>query len=210
MASGWALPGAYYVMDRGYVDYARLAHLAARGAFFVIRAINSMRFERLESTALDDMAIQAGVQADDVGHLTRPTSRQRYAQPLRRVTLQDELGRELVLLTNQFELGAHTVAALYKKRWQVELFFKWIKQHLRIKSFLGTSANAVKTQIWIALSVYLMCAIANKRLGLHAHSLHDMLRVIELNLFEPLPITDLLNRLATEPSDDSSLQIELF
>jgi hypothetical protein len=210
LASGWVLPGAYYVMDRGYVDYARLAHLAQRGAFFVIRAIDSMRFERLDSAALDELSIAAGVQADDVGLLARHRARQRYAQPLRRVTLHDELGRELVLLTNQFELNAHTVAALYKKRWQVELFFKWIKQHLRIKSFLGTSANAVKTQIWIALSVYLVCAIAKKRLGLHSHSLHDMLRVIELNLFEPVPISDLLTRLNVEPDSGLSPQTELF
>jgi hypothetical protein len=210
MASGWVLPGAYYVMDRGYVDYERLAHLASYGAFFVIRALDNMRFERLESTVLDDLAIQAGVQADDVGLLALAKSRQRYVQPLRRVTLHDELGRELVLLTNQFELDAYTVAGLYKKRWQVELFFKWIKQHLRIKSFLGTSANAVKTQIWIALSVYLICAIAKKRLDLHSHSLHDMLRVIELNLFEPVPIADLLDRLPGESSDTASTQTELF
>jgi hypothetical protein len=210
MASGWVLPGAYYAMDRGYVDYERLAHLASYGAFFVIRAIDNMRFERLQSTALDDLAIQAGVQADDVGLLARAKSRQRYAQPLRRVTLHDELGRQLVLLTNQFELSAYTVAGLYKKRWQVELFFKWIKQHLRIKSFLGTSANAVKTQIWIALSVYLICAIAKKRLNLHSHSLHDMLRVIELNLFEPVLIADLLKRLPDESSGTASTQTELF
>jgi hypothetical protein len=210
IASGWVLPGAYYVMDRGYVDYARLAHLSQRGAFFVIRAMDSMRFERIHSQVLDKRAIQAGLQADDVGVLARAVSHQRYAQPLRRVTLCDALGRELVLLTNQFELSAQTVAALYKKRWQVELFFKWIKQHLRIKTFLGTSANAVKTQIWIALSVYLMCAIAKKRLGLHTYSLHDMLRVIELNLFEPVPITELFNRLVIEPDMDISLQTELF
>ena len=210
LANGWVLPGAYYVMDRGYVDYARLAQLDQRGAFFVIRAIDSMRFERIASTELDKMAGQAGVQADDVGLLARPISRQRYPQQLRRVIVHDELGRELVLLTNQFELSAHTVAALYKKRWQVELFFKWIKQHLRIKSFLGTSANAVKTQIWIALSVYLICAIAKKRLNLHTHSLHDMLRVIELNLFELAPITALLSRLPAQPYLESALQTELF
>ena len=210
MASGWAVPGAYYVMDRGYVDYARLAQLAGRGAFFVIRAMDNMRFERMHSRALEEMAMVAGVQADDVGLLARPSARQRYAQPLRRVTLHDELGRELALLTNQFELSAQTVAALYKKRWQVELFFKWIKQHLRIKSFLGTSANAVKTQIWIALSVYLMCAIAKKRLGLHSHSLHDMLRVIELNLFEPVPIADLLTRLTIQIHEDSFRQPQLL
>jgi IS4 transposase len=124
--------------------------------------------------------------------------------------VHDELGRELVLRTNQFELGAHTVAGLYKKCWLVELFFKWIKQHLRIKSFLGTSANAVKTQIWIALSVYLMCAITKKRLALHLHSLHDMLRVIELNFFEPVPIAHLQNRLPTDNSDSASTQTVLF
>jgi hypothetical protein len=210
LANGWVLPGAYYVMDRGYVDYERLAHLSWQGAFFVIRAIDNMRFERLDSRPLDDLAMQVGVQADDVGLLARARARQRYAQPLRRVTVHDELGRELVLLTNQFELGAHTVAGLYKKRWHVELFFKWIKQHLRIKSFLGTSANAVKTQIWIALSVYLICAIAKKRLDLHSHSLHDMLRVIELNLFEPVPIADLLTRLPDEKSDATSTQTALF
>jgi hypothetical protein len=208
-AQGWVLPGAYYVMDRGYVDFARLALLNQRAAFFVIRAHDDLRFERLSSQELTPQDCDADVESDDLGHLALARSRQRYEQPMRRVAVRDERGRALVLLTNQFELSAATVGALYKKRWQVELFFKWIKQHLRIKAFLGTSANAVKTQIWIALSVYLMCAIARKRLNLAAHSLHDMLRVIELNLFEAVPIADLVRRLPAPQSFDSA-QIELF
>jgi Transposase DDE domain/Domain of unknown function (DUF4372) len=206
----WVTPGAFYVMDRGYVDYARLSKLEQSGAYFVIRALDTLRFERLSSQPIDEAQRRAGLDADDVGLLALARSRQRYAKPLRRITLIDERGRELVLLTNHLELGAQDVAALYKKRWQIELFFKWIKQHLRIKAFFGTSANAVKTQIWIAMSVYLICAIARKRMGLQGHSLHDILRVIELNLFEPIPIPDLLAGLQPSISPLNQHQPALF
>ena len=159
-------PGAIYVMDRGYVDFARLHVLHQAGAFFVTRAKSNMDARRLYSAPSDRAG---GIICDQTIALAGVQTSQYYPEHLRRIRFKDpETGKTLVFLTNQRTLPAATICALYKSRWQVELFFKWIKQHLRIKKFLGTSENAVKTQIWIAVSVYVIVAIVKKRLGLDA------------------------------------------
>ncbi len=157
-------PGAFYVMDRGYVDFQRLFGFVAAGAFFVTRAKAGMQLRRLESRPVDK---GTGVRSDQIVWLALPRSIEHYPDRLRRVSYKDpESGKGLVFLTNNFDLPALTIAQLYKCRWQVELFFKWIKQNLRIKHFFGTSDNAVKTQVWIAVSVYVLAAIVRKQLGL--------------------------------------------
>ena len=163
-------PGAYYVMDRGYLDFARLYRIHLAGAFFVTRAKSNLDACRIYSHPADK---QAGILADQSIALNGYDSRKDYPSHLRRIRFRDpETGKNLVFLTNQFTLPAATICALYKSRWQVELFFKWIKQHLRIKAFYGTSENAVKTQIWIAISVYLLVAIVKKRLESARLALH--------------------------------------
>ena len=163
-------PGAFYVMDRAYLDFERLHALAAFGAFFVIRAKSNTRYHRRYSQPVDKTT---GLRCDQTIVLTGADSTSRYPQPLRRVKYWDEsTGKTFNFLTNNFAIPALTVAELYRYRWQVELFFKWIKQHLRIKSFFGTSENAVKSQIWIAVSVYVLVAILKKRLDLPV-SLHN-------------------------------------
>ena len=151
------VPGAYYVMDRGYLDFERLYAMHQAKAYFVTRAKRNFTFKRRYSYEVDK---STGVQCDQTIVLTTFYSLQGYPEPLRRIRYYDDnLGKRLVFLTNNFDLPATTIAALYKSRWQIELFFKWIKQHLRIKSFYGTSQNAVKSQIWIAVSTYLLVAI---------------------------------------------------
>ena len=178
--------GAIYLMDRGYVDFARLARFTEEAAFFVTRTKTGIRFTRRSSRPVD---FTTGVQSDHVVVLTTKESRGHYPQPLRRVRYVDpETQKRLVFLTNNFTLPALTIAHLYKARWQVELFFKWIKQHLRIKAFYGTSENAVKTQIWIALSVYVLVAIVRKRLALDV-SLYKLLQILSVTLFEKTPIS---------------------
>ena len=178
-------PGAIYVMDRGYVDFARLHVLHQAGAFFVTRAKSNMDAKRLTSAASDRAN---GIICDQTITLSGVQTSQHYPEQLRRIRFKDpETGKTLVFITNQRTLPAATICALYKSRWQVELFFKWIKQHLRIKTFFGTSENAVKTQIWIAVSVYVLVAIVKKRLGLDA-SLHTLLQILSLTLFEKMPI----------------------
>jgi len=178
--------GAIYLMDRGYVDFARLARFTEEAAFFVTRTKTGIRFTRRSSRPVD---FTTGVQSDHVVVLTTKESRGHYPQPLRRVRYVDpETQKRLVFLTNNFTLPALTIAHLYKARWQVELFFKWIKQHLRIKAFYGTSENAVKTQIWIALSVYVLVAIVRKRLALDV-SLYKLLQILSITLFEKTPIS---------------------
>src|SRR6266566_4371643 len=182
-------PGATYVMDRGYVDFARLHVLHQAGAFFVTRAKSNMNAHRVYSAPTDRMA---GIICDQTIALDGHYTSQHYPEHLRRIRLRDaESGKTLVFLTNQFGLPAATVCALYKSRWQVELFFKWIKQHLRIKQFFGTSENAVKTQIWIAVSVYVLVAIVKKRLKLEA-SLYTLLQILSVTLFEKLPLDQAL------------------
>lgn len=177
--------GAIYVMDRGYVDFARLHRLHLAGAFFVTRAKSNLKAHRVYSAPTDR---DTGILCDQTIALEGFYSKQDYPTHLRRVRFKDpETGKTLVFLTNQMSLPAATICALYKSRWQVELFFKWIKQHLRIKQFFGTSENAVKTQIWIAVSVYVLVAIIRKKLNLDV-SLYTLLQVLSLTLFEKMPL----------------------
>jgi len=179
------LAGAYYIMDRGYIDFERLYIIDQAKAFFVIRAQTNQQYRRLYSAPIDKTS---GVQCDQTIVLTGPLTRTRYPEKLRRVRYYDpELDKRMVFLTNDFNLPALTVARLYKARWQIELFFRWIKQHLRIKAFFGTSENAVKTQVWIAVSVYVLVAILKKRLALN-QSLYRILQVLSLVLFDKRPI----------------------
>ena len=183
--------GAYYVMDRGYLDYARLYRIHLAGAFFVTRAKSNLDASRIYSEQVDK---QTGVLADQSIALNGYDSRKDYPSHLRRIRFYDPLtDKDLIFLTNQFTLPATTICALYKSRWQVELFFKWIKQHLRIKAFYGTSENAVKTQIWIAVSIYLLVAIVKKKLDLPA-SLYTLLQVLSVTLFEKMPISQVLQQ----------------
>ena len=177
--------GAIYVMDRGYLDFARLYVMHQAQSFFVTRAKSNIRLRRVYSGAVDR---STGVICDQTIALTGVTSHKDYSEHLRRIRFNDpKTGKTLVFLTNNFTLPATTICALYKARWQVELFFKWIKQHLRIKKFYGNSENAVKSQIWIAVSVYVLVAIVKKRLNLDA-SLYTLLQIFSLTLFEKMPI----------------------
>ncbi len=174
-----------YVMDRGYLDFSRLYAMHQAQAFFVTRAKSNTRMRRVYSAAVDR---STGIICDQTVALTGIISRKDYPERLRRIRFKDpETGKTLVFLTNNFTLPAATICALYKARWQVELFFKWIKQHLRIKKFYGNSENAVKSQIWIAVSVYVLVAIVKKRLNLEA-SLYTLLQIFSLTLFEKMPI----------------------
>ena len=200
--------GAIYVMDRGYVDFERLFALHQAGAFFVTRAKSNMDAKRVYS-APSDRAV--GIICDQTIALAGIQTRRHYPEHLRRVRFKDpDTSKTLVFLTNQRTLPAATICALYKSRWQVELFFKWIKQHLRIKRFYGTSQNAVKTQIWIAVSVYVLVAIVKKRLELDA-SLYTLLQILSLTLFEKMPILQALSQAppTTEPIADVN-QLNLF
>jgi hypothetical protein len=177
--------GAFYVMDRGYIDFERLFVLTLSAAFFVVRTKSNVLLQRRYSHPVDR---STGVRSDQTVILSSFESASVYPDALRRVSYYDaETNRRLKFLTNNFTLPALTIALIYKQRWQVELFFKWIKQHLRIKAFYGTSENAVKTQIWIAVSVYVLVAIVRKRLGLEA-SLYQILQILSLTLFEKAPI----------------------
>jgi len=173
--------GAFYIMDRGYVDFERLFTLHMSGAFFVIRAKSNTQYQRRYSRPVDK---SSGVKCDQTIVLTGVNTSIDYPQPLRRIKYHDEnTGKTFNFLTNNFAIPAQTVADLYRYRWQVELFFKWIKQHLRIKAFFGTSENAVKSQIWIAISVYVLVAIIKKRLNLST-DLYTILQILSLTLFE--------------------------
>jgi len=177
--------GAFYIMDRGYLDFERLYALDQAGGFFVTRAKRNLDARRLYSAPVDR---STGLISDQTINLNGHYAAKRYPGHLRRIRFRDpETGKVLVFLTNQFALPALTICALYKCRWQVELFFKWIKQHLRIKRFYGTSENAVRTQIWIAISVYVLVAIIKKQLKLDS-SLHTLLQILSLTLFEKLPL----------------------
>src|SRR5246500_4139939 len=177
--------GAFYVMDRGYVDFERLYIFTLSAAFFVVRTKSNVLLQRRYSRAVDKAT---GVRSDHTVILTAIDSAKAYPDSLRRVSYLDiETKKRLKFLTNNFVLPAFTIAQIYKCRWQVELFFKWIKQHLRIKAFYGASENAVKTQIWIAVSIYVLVAIVRKRLGLAA-SLYQTLQILSITLFEKTPI----------------------
>jgi hypothetical protein len=180
--------GAFYVMDRGYLDFVRLYRLHAAGAFFLTRAKSNLKAQRRYSHPVDRAT---GLICDQTITLSVYYSKSGYPEALRRIRFKTEEGKTLVFLTNNFDLPAITITELYRCRWQVELFFKWIKQHLRIKSFFGTSQNAVKTQVWIAVSVYVLVAIVRKRLKLDA-SLYETLQILSLTMFETTPLDQLL------------------
>jgi len=200
--------GSFYVMDRGYVDFDRLYTLHQALAFFVIRAKSNLQYRRLYSRPVDK---STGLRCDQTILLTGLNTSRDYPIQLRRVKFYDiEHDRLLVFLTNNFDLPALAIAQLYRCRWQVELFFKWIKQHLRIKAFFGTSENAVKTQVWIAISAYVLVAIVKKRLKSEA-SLYTILQILSLTLFEKTPLIQMLTEipLASEQLD-ASKQLNLF
>ena len=191
--------GAFYIMDRGYLDFERLARLDDAGSFFVTRGKSNLKAKRRYSHPVDR---SSGLVCDQTVILTGFYSRQGFDRPLRRIKFNDpETDKRLVFLTNNFAQPALTITKLYKCRWQIELFFKWIKQHLRIKVFFGTSENAVKSQIWIAVSVYVLVAIVRKRLALSA-SLYEILQILSLTLFEKTPVNQLF--------DDGPLQKALI
>ena len=200
--------GSFYVMDRGYVAFRRLYAVHRAGAFFVTRAMPRMDARRIYSRGVDR---RAGVICDQSVMLNGFYSARKYPEHLRRIRFKDPAsGKTLVFLTNNTALPAATIAALYKSRWQVELFFKWIKQHLRIKSFFGNTENAVKTQIWIAVCVYVLIAIVKKRLALEA-SLYTILQMVSVTAFEKIPLDQLLNITArTKSNHPENNQLNLF
>jgi hypothetical protein len=198
--------GAFYVMDRGYLDFARLYKLHLASGFFVTRAKKRFAFQRLYSQPVDRAT---GVICDQIVTLVNPVPRQGYPEKLRRIRYRDALtDQRLVFLTNNFNLPPLTIAELYRSRWQVELFFKWIKQHLRIKNFYGTSENALRTQIWIAISVYVLVAIVKKELHLQG-SLYRMLQICSVTLFEKTPISQALSS-ADDQTDLDHLRKQLI
>jgi hypothetical protein len=200
--------GAFYVMDRGYLDFERLFRLHTAGSFFVTRGKSNLKAQRRYSRPVDR---GTGLICDQTVVLTGFYSSQDFDTPLRRIRFNDpKTGKRLVFLTNNFVLPALTIAELYRCRWQVELFFKWIKQHLRIKQFYGTSENAVKTQIWTAVSTYVLVAIVRKRLQIHA-SLYEMLQILSLTMFEKTPLDTLFSQIRAGQYDaDAPNQMNLF
>jgi hypothetical protein len=200
--------GSIYVMDRGYVDFTRLYTMHQSLAFFVTRAKKNFRWKRRYSHIVDR---GSGVLCDQTIVLTGVHSKEDYPETMRRIVYRDpDTGKRLVFLTNNFLLPALTIAQLYKARWQVELFFKWIKQHLRIKSFYGTSENAVKTQIWIAVCIYVLVAIVKKRLGLE-QSLYTILQILSVTIFEKTPILQAFSRGGYNINmDEDTNQLDLF
>lgn len=195
-------------MDRGYIDFKRLYEIHRKAAFFVIRAKDNLKFRRLYSREVDKTT---GLRTDQTIVLLTRKSRKGYPEHLRRVSYVDkEQNKRFVFLTNHFGIPAKTVADVYKQRWQVELFFKWIKQHLRIKAFYGTSPNAVKSQLWVGLCIYLLVAITKKRLNLSV-SLYTFLQIIEVNLFEKKPILQLVADALKQKSEPPNCnQLSLF
>jgi hypothetical protein len=201
-------PGAIYVMDRGYLDFARLHKIQLSSAFFVTRTKKNFDFKRLYS---HEVSKGIGIQCDQTIVLMGFYSKKDYPEKLRRIRLLDpETGKRLIFLTNNFMLPAQTITDLYQCRWQVELFFKWIKQHLRIKAFYGTSENAVKTQIWIAISIYVLVAIIKKRMKLEL-SLYTILQILSVSLFEKVPLyQELSNQNYKQLMSHDSNQLNLF
>jgi len=198
--------GAFYIMDRGFTDFARLFRFHEAGSFFVIRGKSNLKAQRRYSHPVDR---STGVICDQTVVFTGFYAHKDFEAPLRRIRFKDpETAKTLIFLTNNFALPALTITELYRCRWQVELFFKWIKQHLRIKAFFGTSENAVKTQIWIAVSVYVLVAIVKKRLKLSA-SLYEILQILSLTLFERIPLDQLLAKIITDEIQ-SAAENQLF
>jgi IS4 transposase len=201
-------PGAFYIMDRGYMDFQRLYQLHQERSFFITRAKSNFKFKRRYSHKVDKFS---NVQCDQTIVLTTHNPAINYPEPLRRIRFYDtDRQKRLIFLTNNFELPAATIAQLYKARWHIEIFFKWIKQHLRIKAFFGTSENAVKVQIWTAVSTYLLVAIMKKELMLE-QSLYTILQVLSLSLFEKMPILEAFSkkRMSVQNSQRSN-QLTLF
>ena len=198
-------PGAFYIMDRGFLDFERLYRFHEAGSFFVTRGKSNLKVQRRYSHPVDRTT---GLICDQSVVLTGFYSRQGFEAPLRRIRFKDpETAKTLIFLTNNFVLPAFTLTELYRCRWQVELFFKWIKQHLRIKAFFGTSENAVRSQIWIAVSAYVLVAIVKKRLRLSA-SLYEILQILSLTMFEKIPLDQLLAQTMTDeiqPVSDNQL-----
>jgi len=191
-------PGAFYVMDRGYVDFGRLFTFTQKMAFFVVRSKNNLAYTRRASHPIERID---GLRSDQTIALSGPKTSQLYPVPLRRITLRDtESGTRFVFLTNHFDLDAQVVADLYRCRWQIELFFKWIKQHLRIKAFYGTSENAVKTQVWIAVTIYVLVAIVRRELGV-ARTLAEILQILSITIFEKTPILQVISEGYDKDSD---------
>ncbi len=201
-------PGAFYVMDRGYIDFARLYGFQQNAAFFVTRAKKNLQCRGIARRRVNK---STGLRCDQTIRLTGKDSRHTYPAPLRRIKYIDpETGKRFVFLTNNFVLAARTIAELYKCRWQVELFFKWIKQNLRIKTFFGLSENAVKTQIWIALSVYVLVAVVKKELKLE-RSMSEILQILSVSLFEKTPLFEALScKNATKTEEPSHNPLSLF
>jgi hypothetical protein len=198
--------GAFYIMDRGFTDFARLFRLHEAGSFFVIRGKSNLKAQRRYSHPVDR---RTGLICDQTVVFTGFYAHKNFETPLRRIRFKDpETAKTLIFLTNNFALPALTITELYRCRWQVELFFKWIKQHLRIKAFFGTSENAVKTQIWIAVSVYVLVAIVKKRLNLSA-SLYEILQILSLTLFERIPLDQLLAKIIADDIQ-STAENQLF
>ena len=200
--------GSFYIMDRGFTDFTRWFTLHQALAFFIIRAKSNLQFRRVYSRLVDK---STGLIYDQTIALTSIKANKGYPQHLRCIKFHDaEHDRDLVFLTNNFELPALTIAQLYRCRWQVELFFKWIKQHLRIKRFYGTTENAVKTQIWIAISIYVLVAIVKKRLKIES-SLYTILQILSLTLFEKIPLDQLLNNMELQMQEPENYnQLNLF
>ena len=201
-------PGAIYIMDRGYIDFGRLHTLNQLHAIFVIRAKKNLKYNRIYSQEVDR---STGLICDQIIRLTGIKTSEKYPDKLRRVKYRDpETGKVLVFLTNNIDIPALTIPELYRCRWQIELFFRWIKQHLRIKSFYGNSLNAVKTQIWIAISVYVLVAILKKKLKIE-RDLYTILQILSITLFEKLPIQQALTRSGyTFQESPNPNQLELF
>jgi len=201
-------PGAFYVMDRGFLDFKRLSHFHVAGSFFVIRGKSNLQVHRRYSHPVDRTT---GLICDQTVLLAGFYAFKKFEAPLRRIRFKDpHTNKTFIFLSNNFALPALTITQLYRCRWQVELFFKWIKQHLRIKAFFGTSENAVKTQIWIAVSVYVLVAIVKKRHNIAA-SLYEMLQILSLTMFEKIPIDQLLAKsVADEVQDALDNQLNLF
>ena len=200
--------GAFYIMDRGYLDYKRMYRIDQAGAFFILRARKDTRTKRIYSHPIDK---NLGLRADQTVSFVDRASLKRYPDQLRRINYTDPKSKaRFILLSNNFDLPAETIPELYRLRWSIEVFFKWIKQNLRIKAFYGTSANAVKTQVWISITVYLLVAILKKDLNLD-HSLMTILQILSVTLFEESPILQVLNAEMDEPTNTLfSNQLELF
>jgi len=201
-------PGAFYIMDRGYIDFARLYTFTKSMAFFVTRAKTNLDYTRISYRTVDKTT---GLRSDQTIALQGPRTSQNYPAPFRRISYYDaDTNKRLVFITNNFALDALTIAKLYKCRWQIELFFKWLKQHLHIKAFFGTSDNAVKTQIWIAVSVYVLIAVIKKELRLQ-HSLAEILQILSIALFEQVPLQQVLTEIPMKNEDSQNYkQLSLF